>query len=57
MAEGEVQGFEIECPRHRARFDLRSGWVAAPPAYEDVTTFQVRIYDNQVQVREVSDDS
>jgi 3-phenylpropionate/trans-cinnamate dioxygenase ferredoxin subunit len=57
MAEGEVQGFEIECPRHGARFDLRSGWVAAPPAYEDVTTFQVRIYDNQVQVREVSDDS
>jgi FeS assembly SUF system protein len=57
LAEGEVQGFEIECPRHGARFDLRTGRVMAPPAYEDVTTFQVRIRDNRVQVREAGDDS
>jgi 3-phenylpropionate/trans-cinnamate dioxygenase ferredoxin component len=57
LAEGEVQGFEIECPRHGARFDLRSGRVTAPPAYEDVTTFQVRIRNDRVQVRETADDS
>jgi 3-phenylpropionate/trans-cinnamate dioxygenase ferredoxin subunit len=57
LAEGEVQGFEIECPRHGARFDLRTGRVTAPPAYEDITTFQVRIRDNRVQVREAGGDS
>jgi 3-phenylpropionate/trans-cinnamate dioxygenase ferredoxin subunit len=55
LAEGEVQGFEIECPRHGARFDLRSGRVTAPPACEDISTFQVRILDNRVQVHAADD--
>lgn len=57
LAEGEVEGFEIECPRHGARFDLRNGRVTAPPAYEDIGTYQVRIRTNRVQVREACDDS
>jgi 3-phenylpropionate/trans-cinnamate dioxygenase ferredoxin subunit len=61
LAEGEVEGFEIECPRHGARFDLRTGKVSfdlrtgkvtAPPAYEDITIFAVRIHDDHVQVRD-----
>ena len=55
LAEGEVQRFEIECPRHGARFDLRSGRVTAPPACEDINVFQVRIFDDRVQVREADD--
>jgi 3-phenylpropionate/trans-cinnamate dioxygenase ferredoxin subunit len=51
LADGEVTGFEIECPRHGARFDLRTGKVTAAPAYEDVAIFAVRIHDNHVQVR------
>ena len=51
LADGEVEDFEIECPRHGARFDLRTGKVMAPPAYEDIITFAVRIHDAQVQVR------
>ena len=57
LADGEVQGFEIECPRHGARFDLRSGKVTAPPAYEDITTYEVRIHGNRVQVREACGNS
>ena len=52
LAEGEVEGFEIECPRHGARFDLRTGKVTAPPAYENVTLFAVRIHHDYVQVRD-----
>jgi 3-phenylpropionate/trans-cinnamate dioxygenase ferredoxin component len=52
LAEGEVDGFEIECPRHGARFDLRTGKVTAPPAYEDITTYSVRIHAGRVQVCE-----
>lgn len=42
LAGGEVHGFEVECPRHGARFDLRDGTVKAPPAVEPITSFPVR---------------
>jgi 3-phenylpropionate/trans-cinnamate dioxygenase ferredoxin subunit len=52
LADGSVEGCEIECPRHGARFDIRSGKVTAPPAYEDVTTYPVRVVNGIVQVRD-----
>ena len=56
LADGDVEGHEIECPRHGARFDLRTGEVTAPPAYEDITTFPVRIREGVIQVRDDRDD-
>lgn len=52
LVEGDVEGYEIECPRHGARFDLRTGKVTAPPAYEDVATYATRVQDGMVQVRD-----
>ncbi len=52
LASGEVQGDEIVCPRHGARFNLRTGAVAAPPAYCAVTTFPLRIVAGWVEVRD-----
>lgn len=48
LAGGEVFGFEVECPRHGARFDLRTGAVTAPPAYEPIASFPVREDDGVV---------
>lgn len=42
LAGGPLHGFEVECPRHGARFDLRNGEVTCPPAYEPVACFPVR---------------
>lgn len=42
LAGGEVHGFEVECVRHGARFDVRTGAVTCPPAYEPIATFPVR---------------
>jgi 3-phenylpropionate/trans-cinnamate dioxygenase ferredoxin component len=42
LAGGAVIGFEVECPRHGARFDLRTGAVCAPPAYEPIAKFPVK---------------
>jgi len=42
LAGGEVSGFEVECPRHGARFDLRDGAVTRSPAYEPIASFPVR---------------
>ena len=42
LAGGDVIGFEVECPRHGARFDVRSGAVTCPPAYEAIASFPVQ---------------
>jgi 3-phenylpropionate/trans-cinnamate dioxygenase ferredoxin subunit len=47
-----VIGEEIECVRHGARFNIRTGAVTAPPAYEPVATFPVRVQDGVIQVRD-----
>lgn len=50
MSEGEVEGLEVECPWHAARFDLRSGKALCGPAYEDLATYPVREVDGAVEV-------
>ena len=56
LSEGELEGEEVVCPLHGARFDLRTGEATAPPAYEPVATYAVRIEDGRVQVRDERDD-
>jgi 3-phenylpropionate/trans-cinnamate dioxygenase ferredoxin component len=52
LTGGAVEGEQIVCPRHGARFSIKTGAVVAPPAYEDVVTFPVRIEGGTVQVRD-----
>ncbi len=52
LASGELEGWEIACPRHGARFDLRTGAVTAPPAYEPVAVLPTRVADGWVEVRD-----
>lgn len=52
LSGGEICGEQIACPRHGALFDLRTGEALSPPAYEDVTTFPVRVENGVVQVRD-----
>jgi 3-phenylpropionate/trans-cinnamate dioxygenase ferredoxin subunit len=48
LAEGEFSGGEIECPRHGARFDVRTGKPLCMPAIEPVTTHRVVIQGDGV---------
>lgn len=52
LAGGPVEGTVITCPRHGAQFSLETGEVLAPPAYEPVRTFPVRVENGIVQVRD-----
>ena len=52
LAGGEVHGFEVECPRHGARFDMRTGQVTAPPAVEPIASFPVREEDGVIWTRD-----
>jgi 3-phenylpropionate/trans-cinnamate dioxygenase ferredoxin component len=53
IASGELDGDEIICPRHGARFCVKTGAVKSPPAYEDIACFPVKIENGIVQVRDV----
>ena len=50
LTGGDVEGAEIICPRHGARFDIRTGEALTPPAYEPVATLPVRVENGVVQV-------
>jgi len=50
LASGACEGDQIICPRHGARFCIKTGKVLTPPAYEDVETFQVNIQNGVVRV-------
>ena len=52
LTGGIIEGHEIECPRHGARFDIRTGAVLCPPAYEPTAKFPVRVEDGIVYTRD-----
>jgi 3-phenylpropionate/trans-cinnamate dioxygenase ferredoxin component len=52
LSPGCLYGYEIECPLHGARFDIRSGEALTAPAYEPVPTYPVRVENGVVQIRD-----
>ena len=50
LDQGELEGYEIECPRHGARFDVRSGEVKALPAVLPIDTFKVRLQGDDIEI-------
>ena len=50
LEQGFLEGCEIECPRHGARFDVRTGRATALPAVVPVDTFQVRVEDDDIEL-------
>lgn len=52
LANGVLEGDQIICPRHGARFCVRTGEALSAPAYEPTAKFPVRIENGVVQVRD-----
>ena len=50
LDQGELEGHEIECPRHGARFDVRSGRALTLPAVMPVRSYPVQVEDGAVKV-------
>ena len=50
VAEGRLEGNIIECPRHGATFDVKTGAALSFPAVSPVTTYAVRLVGDDVQV-------
>lgn len=50
LADGWLEGCEVECPLHASRFDLLTGAVDAPPAKLAIRTHTVTLDDDTVFV-------
>ncbi len=50
LGEGTLRGDRIECPRHGALFDLKTGAAKTLPAVRGVRSYPVRLVDGEVQV-------
>jgi nitrite reductase/ring-hydroxylating ferredoxin subunit len=48
LAEGYVDGNDIECPFHQGKFDIRTGRPSAAPCSEPLRIWTVHIIDGQV---------
>jgi 3-phenylpropionate/trans-cinnamate dioxygenase ferredoxin subunit len=51
LTGGAIEGTEIICPRHGARFCLRTGEALSPPAYEPARVFETKIEGGHLWVR------
>lgn len=50
LGEGRLYENDIECPRHGARFDVRTGRVTRMPAVRPVRTYPVTVERGEVYV-------
>ncbi|MDE1763280.1 MAG: non-heme iron oxygenase ferredoxin subunit [Thaumarchaeota archaeon] len=53
LAEGALQDFEVECPWHNARFDMRTGEVLSPPAEKPVPAYEVMVKEDDILIRKI----
>ena len=51
LAEGTLEGYEVECPWHGSKFDIRTGKVTRPPANEPESTYEVKVEGNDILIR------
>jgi 3-phenylpropionate/trans-cinnamate dioxygenase ferredoxin subunit len=50
LGEGALEGCQLICPRHGARFDVRTGAALTMPAFEPAPTYAVRVQDGDVLI-------
>jgi len=50
LGEGRLANGTVECPRHGARFDLKTGAVRALPAVKAVRTYPVSVEGEEISV-------
>lgn len=50
LTQGELQGEELVCPWHAARFCVVTGAKKSGPGFCDLDTYQVRVRDGWIEV-------
>ena len=50
LSEGTVEGAEVTCPWHGAKFDIRTGAVLGPPAQQGIRSYPVRVTGADIEI-------
>jgi len=50
LGDGDIEGFNVICPRHGAEFDVRTGKVTSMPAVVDIPAYPVRVVDGVIEI-------
>ncbi|OGO75456.1 MAG: biphenyl 2,3-dioxygenase [Chloroflexi bacterium RIFOXYD12_FULL_57_15] len=50
LGDGDIEGFNVVCPRHGGEFDVRTGKVMQMPAVVDIPAYPVRVVEGMIQV-------
>jgi 3-phenylpropionate/trans-cinnamate dioxygenase ferredoxin subunit len=50
LDQGELDGGQVECPRHGAKFDVTTGRATVLPAVLPVKTYRVEVVGDDVKV-------
>lgn len=50
LGDGFVQDYEIECPKHNARFDYRTGEVLSSPACINLNRYELRENGERIEI-------
>ena len=51
LADGNLEGYEVECPWHSSKFDVRTGEVKEPPASEPEPVYQIKVDGNNILIK------
>ena len=51
LAEGTLEGYEVECPWHGSKFDVRTGKPTRPPATRSEPTYELKVDGNNILIR------
>jgi glycine betaine catabolism B len=51
LADGALEGYEVECPWHQSKFDVRTGKVTSPPASESEPTYEIKVDGSSILVK------
>jgi glycine betaine catabolism B len=51
LAQGKLEGHEVQCPWLGSRFDIRTCRVARPPAIRSEPTYEIKVEDDNILVK------
>ena len=51
LADGTLEGYEVECPWHNSKFDVRTGEVTSPPASEPEPAYEVKVDGSNILIK------
>ncbi|MCL7926201.1 MAG: non-heme iron oxygenase ferredoxin subunit [marine benthic group bacterium] len=51
LSDGEIEGNQVTCLLHGARFDLETGAAKALPAVKPVRVYECRVEGDEIQVK------